>query len=310
MRRTPAVVGVCPVLETPFHPDGRVDLDGFASVVDHAVDAGANGLMFPGFASEFLKLTDDERDSLVHLMLQRAARAPGVASVIAVTDHSTEVAVRRARHAAKSGASAINLLPPHLLAPSRDAVREHVHDVAAAVFPLPVIVQHAPNQTGSTLNGDDLEELAKGAVNVVQVKVEATPPGKTINALLNGEPALGSLVGYAGLHAMDALCRGADGVMPGCSFVELYVELWSLWSAKLTSPARALHVRMVPYLSYWMQSSELIVAVEKEISYRRGIIGSAFCRRPSYQLDHGEQAMIDRFLDEFGDHLPMVRRRD
>jgi 4-hydroxy-tetrahydrodipicolinate synthase len=61
---------------------------------------------------------------------------------------------------------------------------------------------------------------------------------------------------------------------------------------------------MLPYLSYWMQGVELIIAAEKLISQRRGIIASAHCRAPAHALDTEEVRMVERFLDEFADLLP------
>lgn len=65
-----------------------------------------------------------------------------------------------------------------------------------------------------------------------------------------------------------------------------------------------LHRRMLPYLSYWMQSVELIVAAEKLISLRRGLINSATCRAPAHALDGVEIQMIQEFLQEFNSELP------
>ena len=52
-----------------------------------------------------------------------------------------------------------------------------------------------------------------------------------------------------------------------------------------------------------MQGSELIIAAEKEISARRGIIESGYCRAPAHELDEHELAMIDRFFSEFAGFL-------
>lgn len=54
----------------------------------------------------------------------------------------------------------------------------------------------------------------------------------------------------------------------------------------------------------YVLGSELIVAAEKLISQRRGLIGSAHCRAPAHRLDAEEVAMVDRFLTEFADLLP------
>lgn len=301
--RNPVVAGVCPVLETPFIDDGSVDYTGFVKVIDSVVRAGAKSVMFPGFASEFHKLTDEERGKLIKILLDHTASIEGFTSVISVPDHATRIAVRRARQAVEWGAGAINVLPPHFLGPSRAAVHRHLMAVLEAVSPVPVILQYAPAQTGTALDATAISFLAADAENLVQVKVESTPPGALISALANSEPSLTSLVGYAGVQLPDALARGAVGVQPGSSFVELYIEVWELWNKGLIQEARDFHRRMLPYLSYWMQSIELIVAAEKEISARRGIIGSRVCREPAHTLDAAEQAMIDEFLIEFKRYL-------
>jgi dihydrodipicolinate synthase/N-acetylneuraminate lyase len=98
------------------------------------------------------------------------------------------------------------------------------------------------------------------------------------------------------------LARGASGIQPGCSFTELYVQLWRLWQND--RPAFAtLHARLLPFISYWMQGVELIIAAEKQILQRRGIIASAYCRSPAYSLDEGESAQIERFLEVFAADL-------
>ena len=49
--------GVFPVLPTPFTPEGAVDEPAFLRLVDFALEAGVDGLVFPGMASEVETLT-------------------------------------------------------------------------------------------------------------------------------------------------------------------------------------------------------------------------------------------------------------
>jgi len=296
----PAVVtGVCPVLETPFDREGDVDIASFEALIDHHLRAGVRSVMFPGYASEFHKLTDEERSALTAVLLSRTGEVPGFTAVISIPDHATRVAVKRAREAARQGAAAVNVLPPHLLGPSADAVREHIAAVAEAVSPTPVILQYAPAQTGTALDASSIARIADAAPNLVQVKVESTPPGSLISALGRADPGLSSLVGYGGVQLIDALRRGAVGVQPGSSFPELYLRIWQDWHRGDTEAAETLHARLLPYLSYWMQSVELIIAAEKRISLLRGIIRTDVCRAPYRELDVHESASIDRFLVEF-----------
>ena len=53
--------GVSPVLAVPFHDDGALDHAGFDRVVRYVLGCGVSSVMFPGYASEFLKLSTTER---------------------------------------------------------------------------------------------------------------------------------------------------------------------------------------------------------------------------------------------------------
>ena len=295
--------GVCPVLEVPFTERGSIDLFGFDRIIDYLIASGVTGAMFPGYASEFLKLSEDERAHLSERFLRRTSGAVGFMAVISIPDHGTRNAVIAARRASDSGAAAINVLPPYLLAPSGPSVAAHLRSIAAAVDPTSVIVQFAPAQTGSQLPISFFESMAQEHSNFRQVKVEAVPPGALISALASMSIPVSSLVGYAGLQLIDGLRRGAVGVQPGVSFVELYQKIWSSWQAGDKAQAQELHLRLMPYLSYWMQSVELIIAAEKRISMLRGLIESGACRAPGYALDTYELEQIDRFIAEFGDEL-------
>ena len=109
---------------------------------------------------------------------------------------------------------------------------------------------------------------------------------------------LKALVGYAGVQMPDVLARGAAGIQPGCSFAEVYVELWRRWQSDRPG-FHSLHAQLLPYISYWMQGVELIVKAEKTILKRRGLIATDYCRSPAYALDGREAQQIEQFISEF-----------
>jgi 4-hydroxy-tetrahydrodipicolinate synthase len=258
--------------------------------------------MLFGFASEFYKLRDDERAKLRRTFLRETSRRDDVAAIVSITDHATEVAVRSAIEAVEDGASALNILPPHLLGPSRRAILDHLAAILEAVE-VPVMIQYAPALTGTNLDAQSLRGLAAAHPNFRMVKVESTPPGTLIADLAAGDPPLPALVGYAGVQLPDALRRGVMGVQPGCSFTEVYLKVWRSWESGDHDQALDVHRRLLPYISYWMQNVELIVQAEKTILARRGIIANERCRAPGWTLDGVERAMIEHFLEEFADAL-------
>lgn len=296
--------GVVPVVLVPFTDDFAVDYEAFSNVVTGLVGAGVDGLMFPGFASEFHKLRWDERRRLTQTLIEVSGglrdgvdRFPRI--VASVADHATKVAVGEAVWAVEAGADAINLLPPFSFNPSTSAIEAHIRAVVAAVDPTPVILQHAPAQTGAGLLLGSLAAIAVDHPNLRTVKVESQPPGPTISALLECAPAFDSLVGYAGLDMIDAFERGAIGVMPGSSFPELYVAIHDLWKHDDKPGAVELHRRMLPYISAWMQHLELMIAVDKVIAHERGWLRFPGVRQPGWQVDHHERSRIETFLEEF-----------
>jgi 4-hydroxy-tetrahydrodipicolinate synthase len=208
------------------------------------------------------------------------------------------VAVQRARAAEEQGADGLMLLPPFFLGPSEEAILTHLRSVVGSVS-IPVIVQYAPAQTGVRIGPEVFLRLRDELPNADFVKVETQPPGRYVAQLVERSAGrLKALVGYAGVQMPDVLARGAAGIQPGCSFTEVYVELWQRWQADQAG-FRALHERLLPFISYWMQGVELIVRAEKAILKQRGIIASDYCRSPAYTLDTAELAQIEQFIAEF-----------
>jgi 4-hydroxy-tetrahydrodipicolinate synthase len=126
------VKGVCPVIESPFSLDGSIDPYSFDSIVDYVINTGVTAALWPAFASEFYKLSDDEKNSMRTQFLQRTETAGNFIAIVGITQHSTRLAVDEARRAADQGAGALNVLPPYFLAPSRTAVLEHLSAVISA----------------------------------------------------------------------------------------------------------------------------------------------------------------------------------
>ena len=285
-----------------FTSSGTLDEDSFQSLIRHLIATNASALTLFGLATEFYKLADSDRAQLQKLLLAETSHSESVAGIISITDHSWEVACQRAHNAEAQGADALMLLPPYFLGPSEDAILEHLKRVISSVN-IPVIVQYAPVQTGVRISPDVFLKLRDALPNADFIKVEAQPPGRYVSQLVErSQGKLKSLVGYAGMQMPDVLARGAVGIQPGCSFTEIYVELWRRWQTD-KAEFQSLHSRLLPYINYWMQGVELIIKVEKVILKKRGIIASDYCRSPAYTLDDREQAYIDQFMREFSKWL-------
>jgi len=296
------ISGIVPVVAATFTNSGSLDEDSFQSLVRHLLTTGASALTLFGLATEFYKLADSDRARMQTLLLNETRQSTSVAGIISITDHSWEVARQRAREAEAQGADGLMILPPYFLGPSVEAIIEHLKRVISSVN-IPIIVQYAPVQTGIRISPEVFLKLRDSLSNADFIKVETQPPGRYVSQLSEqSQGRLKSLVGYAGVHMPDVLARGAVGIQPGCSFTEIYVELWRLWQTD--RPAfQILHNKLLPYLNYWMQGIELIIKVEKVILKQRGIIASDYCRSPAYTLDERELMQIEQFMAEYAEWL-------
>ena len=289
------ITGVCPVIAMPFHTNGGVDYAGFDRLLSHLIASGVHGLTLFGIASEFHKLTDSEKNGLARRFLKQTG-ASDVFGMLSVTDHSTEVAVKRAKYYEQLGADCLMVLPPYFLNPPVRAIREHILAVLAAVE-IPVLIQYAPAETKLDIAVEELVAIYDHCPRAM-FKIEGNPPTGYIGQLLDRRPQATVFVGYAGLYMLETLELGGKGVMSGCSFAELYLSIYRDY-LNGKPEARQTHRQLLQYISRWMQDCEYIIQVEKTILRKRGIIASDYCRKPSYLLTGADSKAIDEFLRQF-----------
>ena len=287
--------GIYPILATPFQSSGELDENSFERLIEFLVVSGVHGLTLFGLAGEYYKLSDDERRALRGIFL---ARTQGrLARIVSVTEHSVEVACKRAREAAEAGADALMVMPPFFLSPDPGAVGDHIREIARAVQ-ISLLVQYSPNQTGLRLPARFFAELAEEFPHVHYVKVDSTPAGAMISSLIKEfRGRIKPFIGYAGLQMVDAFARGAIGCMPGCSLPESYLEVYAALVRGDRKQAAALHSRLLPLINYMMQSLEFIIQCEKTILCWRGIIDSDYCRRPGMRLTEDDLRSLRELLD-------------
>lgn len=280
---TPLVRGVCPVLSTPFTLNGEVDYQSFRNLVQWIISSGAESVMMFGVASENIKLNDYERDRLLEILVNEKRKA-SLTVVASVADHSLELAVIRARKYEAMGADFINILPPSFFAPSATQILEHLRGILSAVK-IPVIIQHLP-QAGGMEDVAVLAQLASEYENLAMIKCEANPPSASIERVKSlTHNSVGTLIGWGGIFWSEGVQAGALGVQPGCALTDAYI-----WAQRALDVGDFVEFEkrldtFIPWVERWISNLEQLIAVEKSILQRRGIIATAYCRRPTTTWD-------------------------
>ena len=294
MNKLTEIKGICPIVAAPFTDNGEVDYESLDKLVKHLLNGGCHAVTLFGIAGEYYKLSDDEREKMAQVTI-KAAKEVGGKTIISVTDHSTEVAVKRAKQFEEMGADCLMLLPPFFLKPGAKYLYEHMKAIANAVD-IPIMAQYAPEQTGVAIPPETFCKLEKECPNMIYYKIECKPAGPYVTNLMNlTDGKMKIFVGNAGFQLIECMDRGAIGAMPGCSMYDVYLDIYNHYVDGDREKAIQLHNKLLPMLNHIRQNVEQIISFEKRILKRRGIIASDYCRKPSYDTDE----YFDRLFDEF-----------
>lgn len=291
--------GVFPVLPTPFHDDGRPDVDSLRRLVDYLVRCGVDGLTYPGVASEVGQLSTAERLALTAIVLQHTA---GRVPVIAGASHAqASVTTELAAAATGQGAAALMIAVPPERKTAAQAI-EYFSEIARAVPNAVLMLQNVPPPVGAGLDPAPLLEVLAAVPAIRYIKEETLPSGQRLTAVRQGAPAslLGVFGGAGGRYITDELRRGAAGTMPAIELAEVHVALFKAHRAGDERRVRELFTRMLPLLNV---QAVFRWSLTKHVLHRRGLVAGVFQRTPGPLLDELDRADVDAFLADIDDLL-------
>ena len=173
----------------------------------------------------------------------------------------------------------------------------------AQAVKIPIMAQYAPEQTGVAIPPETFCNLEKECPNMIYYKIECKPAGPYVTNLMkltNG--AMKIFVGNAGFQLIECMDRGAIGAMPGCSMYDVYLDIYNNYVNGDREKAIEIHNKLLPMLNHIRQNVEQIISFEKRILKRRGIIETAYCRKPSYDTDEYFDKLFDEFYKEMADN--------
>lgn len=288
--------GVLPIVPTPFRDDGAPDEDDLRAAVEFIIASGADGLVFPGVASEFDTLAPAERVHLTRVVAEAiGGRRP---FVVGASAGSEAEAVGYARLARDLGAAAVMAMNPPSLAKDPVAIERFYREVAGVG--VPVMLQNAPAPVGSALTMPFVATIVERVPGVAYVKEEALPAGQRIGELLALTPPglRGVLGGAGGRYITDELARGACGTMPAAELTDLHAALWDAHLAGDRSGVRTMFNRMLPLLNF---QAVFRMAMTKAVLAARGVIRHTHVRAAGPRLDAGDRAELAEMLAEVAD---------
>lgn len=286
--------GLYPVLQTPFRENGDVDFDSLRRLVRH-VRQYADGMAFPGFASEFWRLSSQEILECAAVIAREAG--PG-GLIFNITAEATRPAAAQAAEYRRLGASALMILPPFTVPAPAEALEAHLSALLSCAE-LPVVIQDSAGLTGARLDPQMIARLREKHENLAAIKVDQVPTGPSISRYraCAALTEIAYIVGYSGVQMFDAVRRGAEALMGSCGHLELDR---AMLDALLSGGGFAPYRQLAPLLNFEMQSLEIAIGVHKHLLWRAGVIAAPASRQPCASLD-------DLHLEELRLHMEGIR---
>lgn len=282
--------GIIPIIPTPFHEDETIDETALRNLVDFACSCGINAACLPAYASEFYKLTDDEKLEVVKIAVHHAA---GRIKIVAQSNHpSLRTAIRLAQENVKNGAAVISLAVPRIFSLPEDSLMEYLSGFMEAVPETPVLVQDF-NPGGTSISAGFIERLMEARPNFKYLKLEeplCAPKFEEIIKKTAGK--VGLFEGWGGLYMLELIPVGIAGVMPGLAVADILQKIYLLRKNGDHDKAFSIFERIMPQIFFSLQNMELFHYAEKELLKARGILKNSISRKAAYLPDASSKNYI------------------
>jgi 4-hydroxy-tetrahydrodipicolinate synthase len=278
--------GLVAAVPTAFHDDGGLDLDGLATLVATAGDAGAGGVLVLGSWAEPGSLDADERRRVISAAQRAAGGLPVLVGLGAPRGDQQREAARQAVDLGAAGLVAV--LGADQGADDRIA--------ALAAHGPPLVVEHAPALSGRDGPHGAVVAVATAAGAAALLAEGPSTPDLVAAAVAADLPAFGS---GAALLLPEELEAGAGGCMTGAATLELVGATCGAHAGGNATASRDAHATASAYLRLEAQPGSVGLAVRKEAWRQRGVLASGRLRR-GRPLDAATKRAVTRRLRDAG----------
>jgi len=282
--------GVVPIIPTPFTEKEEIDEDALRRLIDFAIAGGTGAVCLPAYASEFYKLTDEEKLQVVKIAVDHSA---GRIQVIAQSNHpSLKVAINLAQANVEAGADMISVAVPRIFNLPENSLNEYLSAFLQSIPGTPVLIQDF-NPGGSSISAGFITELMDEQPNFRYLKLEEPLCAPKFAEIIKAtEGRVGLLEGWGGLYMLELIPVGITGVMPGLAVSDILQKVFTLRKNGENEKAFDLFEKVMPQIFFALQNMELFHYIEKELLIARGVLKNSIVRKATYIPDASTKGYI------------------
>jgi 4-hydroxy-tetrahydrodipicolinate synthase len=295
MTATFELSGVVPIIPTPFLPNEEIDEASLCNLVEFAITSGLQAVCLPAYASEFYKLTDEERLRVVKIAVNQSA---GRIKIVAQSNSpAVKIAIQLAQANVAAGADVISLAVPRIFGLPEASIENYLSSFFASIPDTPVLIQDF-NPGGASMSVELINALRIKHPNFRYLKLEEPLCAvKFENIIKATEGQVGVFEGWGGLYLMELVPIGVSGVMPGLAISDILQKVFALRKTGDHQKAFEIFEKVMPQIFFSLQNMELFHYAEKELLVARGVLKNNSTRRAAYIPDHSSINYIRELND-------------
>jgi len=286
--------GIVPIIPTPFDLEGGIDFAQLRGLIDFATAAGAAAACLPAYASEFYKLSEEERIAVVATAVEQSAgRLPVLGQV---NYYGSRQAAAVAARLEGCGVAGVSTAVPRLFALAEDDLFDHFSAILDKIS-VPLVIQDF-NPGGPSVSAAFIARLHRAYPHFRYVKLEEPRMADKVKAIHDATGGgVGVIEGLGGMYILELLDAGVTAVMPGLALTDLLARIYVLAREGRKVEAYRIFETVLPQIVYSLQNMELFHYAEKRLLVARGVLDNSRVRSVGLKPGAGEQAHID-FLNQ------------
>lgn len=230
-------------LVTPMDPEGALDWDALAKLVEFHIEQGTDAIVAVGTSGESATLNVSEHHEVIRRVVRQVkGRIPVIAGTGA---NCTREAIDLTTNAKGAGADACLLVTPYYNKPTQEGLYQHYKTIAEAVD-IPQILYNVPGRTACDMLPETVIRLST-VKNIIGIK-EATGNLDRARQILDGVASDFLVLSGDDASAYQLMLMGGKGNISVTANVapKQMAELCRLAMAGEADQAKALNDRLMP----------------------------------------------------------------
>ena len=265
----PLFSGQMPILPTTVGDDGTIDIKSQKKLADYCLDNRAAAIGHLGAASEYHKLSQKERETVISTLVERVdGRVP---VFVGTTCLSLRQSIENAKTAQKLGADLLMVCSPIYGAVDQEQLFRYYSEVSQEVA-LPIIVQDT-GASSSQYTAEFIARLAREIPTVGYAKAEGQGfLAKTCELLETVGGRIQIIGGAGGFHMIQLLRQGITAFMTGTEACEIHgAVIRAYLSGDIDGAVGLYYSKLLPYLEIFNMNPN---AMLKYMLQKRGLAAS------------------------------------